>query len=97
MFYQWLCPALCNLGAALGPPASDAPGKRENELVARTEALEAKLAKQPRGGEAAPAAGVGGAHGGLAERGTPRPSSFCPISPRISRAMLENSSADFPS
>ena len=46
VFYQWLRQAVGNLGAALGPPASDAPSKREKELVAKTKELEAKLAKK---------------------------------------------------
>jgi transposase len=46
VFYQWMRQALGNLGAALGPPASDEPSKREKELVARTRELEAKLVKK---------------------------------------------------
>lgn len=44
VFYQWLRQALGNLGAALGPPVSDAVSKQEKELVAETEELETKLA-----------------------------------------------------
>jgi transposase len=46
LFYQWLRQALGNLGAALGPPVSSAPSKREKELVAKAKELEAKLAKK---------------------------------------------------
>ena len=46
VFYQWMRQALGNLGAALGPPVSDAPNKREKELVAKTKELEVKLAKK---------------------------------------------------
>jgi len=44
VFYQWLRQVLENLGAALGPPVSNEPSKREKELVTRTKELEAKLA-----------------------------------------------------
>jgi transposase len=46
LFYQWLRQAFDNLGAALGPPVSNEPNKREKELVARTKELEAKLVKK---------------------------------------------------
>ena len=46
VFYQWMRQALGNLGAALGPPASSEPSKREKELVARARELEAKLVKK---------------------------------------------------
>ena len=46
VFYQWLRQALGNLGAALGPPVSAEPSKREKELAARNRELEAKLAKK---------------------------------------------------
>ena len=46
MFYQWLRQVLENLGAALGPPASNEPSKREKELVTRTKEPEAKLVKK---------------------------------------------------
>jgi len=46
VFYQWLRQAVGNLGAALGPPTSDTPSKREKELVAKTKELEAKLVKK---------------------------------------------------
>jgi len=46
LFYQWLRQAFENLGAALGPPASNEPSKREKELVTRTKELEAKLVKK---------------------------------------------------
>ena len=46
VFYQWMRQALGNLGAALGPPASSEPNKREKELVAKTKELEAKLTKK---------------------------------------------------
>lgn len=45
-FYQWLRQAFDNIGAALGPPASAEPSKREKELVAKTRELEAKLVKK---------------------------------------------------
>jgi transposase len=46
VFYQWLRQAVGNIGAALGPPVSSEPSKREKELVAKTRELEAKLAKK---------------------------------------------------
>jgi transposase len=46
VFYQWLRQAFENLGAALGPPVSTEPSKREKELVTRTKELEAKLVKK---------------------------------------------------
>lgn len=46
VFYQWMRQALGNLAAALGPPASAEPSKREKALVAKTKELEAKLAKK---------------------------------------------------
>jgi transposase len=46
LFYQWLRQAFDNLGAALGPPVSTEPSKREKELVSKTKELEAKLVKK---------------------------------------------------
>lgn len=46
VFYQWMRQALGNLGAALGPPATGEPNKREKELAAKTRELEAKLIKK---------------------------------------------------
>ena len=46
VFYQWLRQALGNLGAALGPPVTNEPSKREKELVSRNRELEARLVKK---------------------------------------------------
>lgn len=46
VFYQWLRQAFSNIGAALGPPVSNEPSKREKELVARARELEAKLVRK---------------------------------------------------
>lgn len=46
VFYQWLRQAFGNLGAALGPPMSNEPNKREKELAAKNRELEAKLVKK---------------------------------------------------
>lgn len=46
VFYDWLRQAFSNLGAALGPPVSDEPSKREKALAAKARELEAKLVKK---------------------------------------------------
>jgi transposase-like protein len=46
VFYDWLRLAFNNIGAALGPPVTDEPNKREKELAARNRELEAKLVKK---------------------------------------------------
>ena len=46
VFYQWLRQAFDNLGAAMGPPSSGDPSKREKELATRNRELEAKLVKK---------------------------------------------------
>lgn len=45
VFYGWLKQAMGNLGAALAP-ASSSPDRREKELVAEVERLEARVAKK---------------------------------------------------
>src|SRR5215471_6788241 len=46
VFYQWMRQVLGNLGAALGPPVSNEPSKREKERATRNRELEAKLVKK---------------------------------------------------
>jgi len=46
VFYQWLKQAMENLGAALGPQTPSGPDRREKELAAKVEQLEAKVAKK---------------------------------------------------
>jgi len=43
VFYQWQRQVLDNLAAAFVTPAAEGPSKREEELVAKTKELEAKL------------------------------------------------------
>jgi transposase len=45
VFYQWLRQAMTNLGAALAPP-KPVVDRREKELAAKVEQLEAKVAKK---------------------------------------------------
>lgn len=46
LFYQWLKQAHENLAGALAPATPAEPSKREKELTAKVEALEARLAKK---------------------------------------------------
>ncbi len=46
VFYQWLKQALENLGAALAPANPGGADRREKELAAKVEHLEAKVAKK---------------------------------------------------
>lgn len=46
VFYEWQRQLFENLAGAFTTPASEGPGKREKELVAKTQQLEAKLAKK---------------------------------------------------
>lgn len=46
VFYEWQRQLFENLAGAFTTPASEGPSKREKELVAKTQALEAKLAKK---------------------------------------------------
>jgi transposase len=44
--YQWLRQAFDNLGAALGPPASNEASRLEKDLATKNKELEAKLIKK---------------------------------------------------
>lgn len=44
LFYQWQRCAMENLSGALAAPVSAGPGRREKELAAKVERLEARLA-----------------------------------------------------
>ena len=46
VFYEWQRQLFENLAGAFTTPASEGPSKREKELVAKTQQLEAKLAKK---------------------------------------------------
>ena len=46
VFYEWQRQLFENLAGAFTTPASEGPSKREKELVAKTQELEAKLAKK---------------------------------------------------
>lgn len=46
VFYEWQRQLFENLAGAFTTPANEGPSKREKELVAKTQVLEAKLAKK---------------------------------------------------
>ena len=46
VFYEWLRQAFSNISAALGPPVSNEPSKREKEQAHELAQLKAKLAKK---------------------------------------------------
>lgn len=46
VFYDWLRQAFVNIGAALGPPTSDGPTKREMDQARELAELKARLAKK---------------------------------------------------